>query len=685
MSFPFSRTVGAGIHIVALSDVNILCDTSAGAINLILPKIIDAINFSQRQGNGIGGFGSGNFTLNIVDIGNNAASNNITIVKNSADTFSNNLSSLVINTNRGSLGIKPIDNNLWYVNKSEPSSSGGAISLTTTGTSGASTLIGNVLNIPIYSDDNNLITKTREQALVLKNAGQLKPLKFYLISNASTLYYDDKIAGIIIQAISTTEFSKYGTGYFYTPNFINSGSADYSSSPITFSGNLLGVWSDNFPSVIIGDVCVWDNYNYINKTGVNDITDPSVDSVNWEFLSPSKTTGYFKRVNSVIYDISSDTILSRTDDIGNYVENNFSGGSSQNPLLTFQWGNPKCFSNTIIGSSKFEGMNSWMPFYSNFIDNAIYTSLTNYSTEVTNGNFSFNTISNGFEVEILKECYTQIQYNNFSGFKEAGILKITAGNRTSLFATNTIKGSTVRILTLLNDAEFYSNTIVSCPQIDINTIAAGSNLFNNNNISSSAMNINIVNNNFEGNTINSSNIVCYNSINQLFQGNTFNSSEFIATNVNAEFKFNKISGNICYLNITSNQENKVLIGDYSTFELPLNMSDPAIYDAGTKTLTLSDYHSGVIILSNCGGNIIEYLQVDGACIKAPQVDRKYIPALSQTVTFRNTPIATAVTDQLVCNAPVGDDTITQNTEGTNSITYGQSSGLYIRKSLLIAG
>ena len=125
MSFPFSRTVGAGIHIVALSDVNILCDTSSGAVNLILPKITDAINFSEKQGNGIGGFGSGNFTLNIVDISNNASVNNITIIKNAQDTFSNNLSSLIINTNSGSLSIKPINTNLWYINESLSSGGGG--------------------------------------------------------------------------------------------------------------------------------------------------------------------------------------------------------------------------------------------------------------------------------------------------------------------------------------------------------------------------------------------------------------------------------------------------------------------------------------------------------------------------------------------------------------------------------
>jgi len=125
MSFPFSRTVGAGIHIVSLSDINILCDTSAGAVNLILPKITDAINFSQRQGNGIGGFGSGNFTLNITDIGNNASVNNIVITKNASDSFANNLSSVVINTNNGSVGIKPITESSWSISFTYSASGGG--------------------------------------------------------------------------------------------------------------------------------------------------------------------------------------------------------------------------------------------------------------------------------------------------------------------------------------------------------------------------------------------------------------------------------------------------------------------------------------------------------------------------------------------------------------------------------
>ena len=115
MSFPFSRTVGAGTHIVSLSDINILCDTSAGAVNIILPKISDAVNFSKKQGNGIGGFGSGNFTLNISDISNNASVNNIVITKNSSDSFANNLSSISIDKNNGSVALKPISESLWNI------------------------------------------------------------------------------------------------------------------------------------------------------------------------------------------------------------------------------------------------------------------------------------------------------------------------------------------------------------------------------------------------------------------------------------------------------------------------------------------------------------------------------------------------------------------------------------------
>jgi hypothetical protein len=146
--FPFSRTLSAGTHQITVSDSNILCDTSSGVVNLILPSISDILNFISIQGYSIGSIGI--FSLNVTDISNNASVNNINILLASGNYFSNNLSSVSIDSNNGNLSLKPISETLWSVfNSSNP------LVLTTIGTSGASTLNGNVLNIPIYTPSLN--------------------------------------------------------------------------------------------------------------------------------------------------------------------------------------------------------------------------------------------------------------------------------------------------------------------------------------------------------------------------------------------------------------------------------------------------------------------------------------------------------------------------------------------------
>lgn len=150
MSFLFSRTIGAGTNQITLSDCNILCDTSLGIVNLVLPKISDILNYIQQQGFSIGSMGI--FSLNITDISNNASVNNIIINTTSGNVFSNNLSSVVINTNNGNVSVKPVSLDSWSVLISKNTS---PFTLTTIGTSGASTLIGETLNIPVYTPSTN--------------------------------------------------------------------------------------------------------------------------------------------------------------------------------------------------------------------------------------------------------------------------------------------------------------------------------------------------------------------------------------------------------------------------------------------------------------------------------------------------------------------------------------------------
>lgn len=153
MSFPFSRTLGAGIHTISTTDCNIQCDTSLGAVNLVLPKISEILNQVLRQGYSVGSVGL--FSLYITDISNNAFNNNITIITSSGDSYSNNIPSVVINTNNGSVALKPISETSWNVLTSRSST---PLTLTTTGTGGAASLVGYTLNIPVYQRQITLTT-----------------------------------------------------------------------------------------------------------------------------------------------------------------------------------------------------------------------------------------------------------------------------------------------------------------------------------------------------------------------------------------------------------------------------------------------------------------------------------------------------------------------------------------------
>lgn len=115
MEFNFSRTFGAGTHQLGESDLNVLADTTLGAVNFILPSINSLVGSSAKLGYAMGSSGSGVFSINITDIGNNASVNNITITTNPEDKFNGNISSAVINQNKGTAIVKPVANNLWNV------------------------------------------------------------------------------------------------------------------------------------------------------------------------------------------------------------------------------------------------------------------------------------------------------------------------------------------------------------------------------------------------------------------------------------------------------------------------------------------------------------------------------------------------------------------------------------------
>lgn len=95
----------------------------------------------------------GTLNLKIIDVGGNASVNNISIVPNGGDILGGIYTSgspLKITTDFGGWGILPIGT-AWAFDPSNTSGSSNIFTLTTTGSSGPSTYINGVLNIPQYS------------------------------------------------------------------------------------------------------------------------------------------------------------------------------------------------------------------------------------------------------------------------------------------------------------------------------------------------------------------------------------------------------------------------------------------------------------------------------------------------------------------------------------------------------
>ena len=125
----------SGTITVNNDDVVLGCNTSTGAVVLNLQAI--AQNYWNT-----------NWKLYIFDSANNASVNTITINAGAGQTI-NNSSYLVLNTNGAGAVIRILSNTKFIVELTNISTTG--ITLTTSGTSGAATLIGSVLNVPVYT------------------------------------------------------------------------------------------------------------------------------------------------------------------------------------------------------------------------------------------------------------------------------------------------------------------------------------------------------------------------------------------------------------------------------------------------------------------------------------------------------------------------------------------------------
>lgn len=317
-------------YIVDGNDGIINVDTSLNPITVVLPNIYN------------GGFANTAKGFVINDVGGNAATNPITI--GAVGNTVNSASTVQITSNGGSAKASIADQSEWFV-VTEPSSSGG----------GGTTVF--------------FITGTYAEILALKNASTLIPGCFYKISDRADL-------GIIIQATSTDDLTLAGSGVFLNPDYQNV------LLPSDFK-EFVGVWYSGLGGLVLGEsVVAWNGLQYVNITGSNGGTNPSVDTTNWTVMpKATNLSNYYREVDDILYDFVADTLIYRADNRGNKISKN---------LTAFQWGNDVSTNNVSDNSSTLNNINSRGETNRNI--------LTSNSTLVLD-----NTFSGDFKNNILGE------------------------------------------------------------------------------------------------------------------------------------------------------------------------------------------------------------------------------------------------------------------------------------------
>lgn len=424
-----SRTV-SGLTAVFNTDSIIEVDTSTVAATINLDTIAS-------------GYWNTTWKLYIFDKSNNASNRNITINAGTGQTI-NGSTSLVINQNGGGVLIRVISNTkfLGSLTIENPIN----LTLTTTGTSGAATLVGTVLNIPQYSGGGgaSVISVTNSVLQTAITNGTIVPAQNYLVTDAP---YD--CTGVLLQGITTTSVTENANALFYVADY--QGAGNYNSL-INAPTGFIGSWTSIVCTVAQYQVIVYNNRNYQNLTGVWGSA-PSGDTTNWLALTPSLTTGYFIESDAVLYNVATNDFIYREDNKGNKVTQYINTGDGTNTIRDFPWGNSNIVRNTVLGSSKLVFRNSNAAITDNFLDSGKLQDITPFSSK---GVIQFNRITSNSEIvgtqvnlgaevtsNILNQ-QSQLTYTNFiSGtiknniIEEVGTISIAGTTSILTFQNNT--------------------------------------------------------------------------------------------------------------------------------------------------------------------------------------------------------------------------------------------------------
>lgn len=246
---------------------------------------------------------------------------------------------------------------------------------------------------------------TYANLLTLYNAGTMTP-GWYIIT-------DQADAGIVIEAVSSSQLAVFATGLFLNPDFQSvgdySGAVGLTTVPYT---STQGVWYAALEATLVdGDVVFWDGLHYqvINALafqGLNPASSPGFLGPCYQVLpKATANVGYITEADDIEYDFVNASIFRRSDKRGNKV--------AFNGRLFFQWGNDSVAFNTIDDLARWTCYNS-------------------------RGTISYNKAYAGVLITTGNTTSGTITYNEFDGMKG------TTGGSLTVNTTGSFSGCLVR-------------------------------------------------------------------------------------------------------------------------------------------------------------------------------------------------------------------------------------------------
>ena len=265
------------------------------------------------------------------------------------------------------------------------------------------------------------------------------PAGYYGLSGAALQAYPHK-AGIIVRAITN---STIDVSAIYIARVINRASVPSMFIPGTTY--IAGAIVENYNGV----------YVFVGATAAYTI-DPANDPANWVFQTRD-TAFYNTEIHTCLYDVTTNTVVSRADNKGNYLKNIYLNTSNEIMKKCFRWGTSDVIGNRIhFYDDTTQNTNTRIPLFNLALVNYSTIKVLKYNEVDTNLSMSSVTGSLQYGSRIINN---NLQQSTFSSNKLSNAIISNIDDRSvgaMKFEVNTIHDS---VLNNVNFGNFYNNTI----------------------------------------------------------------------------------------------------------------------------------------------------------------------------------------------------------------------------------